>query len=273
MQEAQGNEQQIVKNFILDKADDPASVDFSEWGPPLLVTLCKTRHNNWFPFGGFQTQDVEAKRSANSNPKGDMLGEYESGVVIYLKWRMKNKLGAKVRREGVFLVQDGKVTSALPVADGVTDVADAVGELDQIALERVEGKLTRAIVRGKVFLNGKPLKLANGAKDERLQVEFIPDDEGMRRGRFSGSSRRALTEPPRYEAFGLRPGKYRVSVEWMKLDLIGMVNSPGDRDKLSGAYSQKQTPLSLTVNENQEVQDFDLNLKGAVTEHRRGADE
>src|SRR5204862_204788 len=94
----QGNEEGLVKNYIKQNAEDPDGLEIVKWGAPRRVLMGENRRESDDPPG-------EDKRGI---PAPEISG-YEAGVIMHAWWRQKNRLGVKVLREGVFLIQRGKV--------------------------------------------------------------------------------------------------------------------------------------------------------------------
>jgi hypothetical protein len=83
--EAHGEQEKAVRDWIVDNANDPASVQFARWGP----------HN---PKGN---DDFLAPLGVDV-PKGV--------AVLRVRWREKNKVGALTLHDELFAVSESKVS-------------------------------------------------------------------------------------------------------------------------------------------------------------------
>jgi hypothetical protein len=219
----QGNEEQVILAHLRRNAADPASVDIAECGDPRLVLMVD--------------EDREAADASKPKEEGGSSEKvrYVPGVIMRVRWRENNSFGAKFLREGMALIQGGKVAKLSILGEGETrgmprDMALrwALRWIGTRAAERFDGKMTLAIIRGKIKYQGAPVtgnlsvyfNKEGGANEGELEdvlmarVEQDVQKQHGREDRAYGLTLHARTAAPRFEVAGVSPGKYLVTVEW-----------------------------------------------------------
>jgi hypothetical protein len=123
-----GKEEEAVKKYILDHANDPKSVEFVTWGPHdlkgELAALAKEVSRVSDELNGVRLENEKAQAktqnihvpAAPGFPKAKR--EDTSGPILRVRWREKNKAGALEVYDSLFTVRDGKVIDATPQRNG-----------------------------------------------------------------------------------------------------------------------------------------------------------
>jgi hypothetical protein len=106
--EAHGEQEKAVRDWIVDNANDPASVQFARWGP----------HN---PKGN----DDFLARLGVDVPKGV--------AVLRVRWREKNKVGALTLHDELFAVSESKVSRIGENHDGDDWIAAARAKVKKLS--------------------------------------------------------------------------------------------------------------------------------------------
>jgi hypothetical protein len=217
----QGNEQRLVTDYLVRTLDDPSDMEIVEWADPRFVLLAE-----------------RDKPKPLFGPNIGVIRAYKPGIIMQVNYRAKSPFGGKVMHKERFLIQEGKLVALR-----------WVGQLGEIAVERVGRKLEKVIVRGTISLKA-------GAITKGLRVVF--HEEGAAPSSSGGEV--ATGEPMRYEVVGITPGKYRVA--------IGHDDEKAGRVLFGKAvvfyprYSPTKTPLFCDVTDEQEIQHFDFDFKG-----------
>jgi hypothetical protein len=216
-----GNEQQLVKDYLNKHLDDPSGMEFVEWAEPRCVLISPELPD---PLGAVVGVEESSEELASGGSK------FKPGIIMLLRYRAKNKLGAKVLGESVFLIQDGKVVREHYVDEDLGSshywpYGLAVAHLGRVGAERTKGKVTQLIVRGKISRDGVPV-------DKKLRVEL----------EVTTSNRKAFIKasvsPPNYEVAGVTPGKHSLRIQ----------------------IEDKVTYVDFVATDKQEVQSFDSNV-------------
>jgi hypothetical protein len=220
----QGNERELVLAYLNKTVHDPVGLEVVECFEPSLVLFAdpKTILNPLLVTVG---EDAPPVPPASWRP----------GVIMDVKYRAKNAVGARVLSEAVFLIEEGHV-----VRHAVLDPSDprhfalraARNRLNVVVgAERVGGKVVAALVRGKVTDRGKPLS-------EGVMLRFYFEADAV------------VPAPGNFEAYGLRPGRYRVAVS---MGFLRGSNTP----VFYPGYTPRTSQLACVVNDRQEVQHLD----------------
>lgn len=151
-------EEQLVRRHILDRADDPSSVEFAQWGPHATKGELTARkvysHIKW--------QD------------GDE-GVDTPAVLIRVVYREKNKLGALERHESVFQVEGGKLTDYprfLVTRNGRAVPLSIVPSAGDDWIERTKESVKRSeAIRRQAEENWKRHSLTQGAPDAVKEID------------------------------------------------------------------------------------------------------
>jgi hypothetical protein len=219
------SEKRIVEQYLRKTIDDPSSFEIAEWLEPRFVLTGK----NSKPF-------VHEGQPAIKDLSPDVFESYSQGTIVHVKWRERNRSGAKILREGVFLVCGDSVLRGRSVGEGEwrgaphqLAFADSIRELGYFAAMSCDGKQELAVVRGKVTLNGVPVKnsywisfcrlTSSGGSEEIYMSDILYEiakeghyEENIR-DRHDPFSFHSLVSPPRYEVSGLPAGNYLVAIE------------------------------------------------------------
>ena len=103
-------EEELVKKYVLDHANDAKSVEFATWGPHSLKDEL-----------GFPSEEVGQQKA-------------EQGfAALRLCWREKNRAGALERHDSIFFVRNSKVHHAFPNQDGDDWIPAAQERMVQMA--------------------------------------------------------------------------------------------------------------------------------------------
>jgi hypothetical protein len=94
--EPRGREEEIVKNWVMEHADDPRSVAFAKWGPHDFKGVLYGLEQEWRRKTG-RAWDTHLAPAAPGNG------------VLRLRWREKNRLGALTLHDRIFYLKDGRV--------------------------------------------------------------------------------------------------------------------------------------------------------------------
>ncbi|GEM_PF-6709650 len=244
-----GNEQEVVRQHIVRNADDASSVEIAEWLEPRRVL-----------FGQNRSEAILPGQEPGAGPAP--IGGYKSGVVIHVRWREKNRLGAKVLREGLFLIQNNKLVNAGTIGEGLLrgvprdqGLGFVMAQMGSVAAQRIGNRVTVAVIHGTVTQNGAPMKdvrwvlfrsTTTAQVGQKVSIGQMFDEIGKNQWEaFYGKNNRADIDalhaalaPPRYELSGVLPGQYSVTVE----------------------YEGKRASFSCVVNSTQEIQRFDFDV-------------
>jgi hypothetical protein len=122
-----GKEEEAVKKYILDHANDPKSVEFVTWGPHDLKgeldALSKDISRTWGEIDKVRREDEKARKDRGefviTGPTlPQVKQEHVSGDILRVRWREKNKAGALEVYDSLFTVRNGKVIDATPQRNG-----------------------------------------------------------------------------------------------------------------------------------------------------------
>lgn len=245
-----GDERQLVMEHLARVSNDPTSLEIAEWFDARQVLMGLNR--------SLPAPVAEAKASP--------IRGYESGIFMHLRWREKNILGAKILREGVFLIKGGKVVNGNTIGTGDTwglprdqALGWVMAQMGSTAAERIGSRLTRTIVRGTVTYKGKAVTNGlwvvfnyNGAihpdqvGQQYTMQQWIEDigreaweEEYGKGNRADINGLHAALSAPRYELSDVRPGPYLVTVE----------------------FEGKKAAFKCVVSNTQEFQRFDFDIK------------
>jgi hypothetical protein len=210
-----------VREYISRNANDTDGLEFVEWGQPRQAL----RHDG----GGKDDWLAGGKREA-----------YQPATILPLKWRGKTPLGGKLLHEDLFLIQGGKVERSS------RDRGEGFGDFERIGALREVGKLTFKIVRGTITRGGRPVSIDGNRESIRIEFEAVDD---------SFTRYAADVNQPRFELPAVRPGTYRVCIEWD----VSEGGAFGPRQpKLGTNYGSGVSPLRCKVNEQSEIQVYNL---------------
>jgi hypothetical protein len=99
------NEDSVVKAYVLDHADDPESVEFDRFGPDDL--------EGWLP--------TEIRKQSSGGIGVNYVILEKSDKIVRVRYRSKNRAGAKQLHDELYGLKDGKVipsswTGIIPTA-------------------------------------------------------------------------------------------------------------------------------------------------------------
>ena len=98
----EGNEKQLVLDYLQKHLNDPSGMEVVEWdGPKAVLVRRQLTTNEGLGIVAGKTQEPERA--------------WEPGVYLYVKFRAKNGFGAKMLGEQVFLIQNGQVAKTATV--------------------------------------------------------------------------------------------------------------------------------------------------------------
>jgi hypothetical protein len=236
----QGNEKELVIDHLKKTLNDPDGMEIVKWAEPRFVLIRPPNENAVLDWINGIAHEAAYGEPSPAKPEPP----YNPGIVMQARIRAKNAFGARVLGEQVFLIQNGKVVRSGRLGEDIplnrytynAALYSAMSHLGEIVVERVDGRFTKCIVRGKVTYRGK-------LPGTKIEVFFRHHDEKESKREseaFYAEYKNVGSTPPnvehadtaksQYELPGVAPGRYLVGLDAEGERRFFTVTVPDDKE-------------------------------------------